>query len=176
MRHHASDLYYPSLCICWNTCLNLHVFLLCSNNVKQLAKRKHVYHVTPEEGKSLVAKVVATPYPCQLHEELSDLGLAPKLVAPVEEFPGQVQVIKMEYLGPADGWMRLERFSGDWDALHEVAMEALESLQTCLDGKAVHGDLNPGNLLVRYAMSTGFTSGIYCMRVSHDLHGGPMSS
>ena len=131
------------------TCLDLHMFLLCSNDIEQLAKRKHVYHVTPEEGKSLVAKVVATPYPCQLHEELGDLGLTPKLVAPVEEYPGRVQVIKMQYLDPTDGWMCLERFNGDWDALHEVAMEALESLQSCLDGKAVHGDLNPSNLRVR---------------------------
>ena len=137
------------------TCLDLHVFLLCSDDIEQLAKRKHVYLVTPEEGKSFVAKVVATPYPCQLHEELSDLGLAPKLVAPVEECPGWVQVIRMEYLDPADGWTRLERFNGNWDALHEVALEALESLQSCLDGKAVHGDLNPGNLLVRYAVNTG---------------------
>lgn len=120
-----------------------------SNDIEQLVKRKHVYHVTDEEGKSLVAKVVATAYPCQLHEELSDLGLAPKLVVPVEECPGRVQVIKMEYLDPSDGWMRLESFNGDWDALHEVAMKALESLQSCLDGKAVHGDLNPSNLLVR---------------------------
>ncbi|KAL3161583.1 hypothetical protein ABBQ32_010444 [Trebouxia sp. C0010 RCD-2024] len=120
-----------------------------SHDIKQLAKRKHVYHVIPESGKSWVAKVVATPYPWQLHEELSALGLAPKLVTPVEGHPGRVQVIKMEYLDPADGWVRLERFTGDWDALHEVAMEALKSLQSCLDGKAVHGDLNPSSLLVR---------------------------
>ncbi len=136
---------------------------LGSNDIEQLVKRKHVYHVTDEEGKSLVAKVVATAYPCQLHEELSDLGLAPKLVVPVEECPGRVQVIKMEYLDPSDGWMRLERFNGDWDALHEVAMKALESLQSCLDGKAVHGDLNPSNLLVRYATSRGFMLGLSCM-------------
>jgi hypothetical protein len=145
------------------TCLNLPVFLLCSHDIRQLARRKHVYHVTPEEGKSWVAKVVTTPYPWQLHEELSDLGLAPKLAIPVEEYPGRVQVINMDYLDPADGWMRLERFTGDWDALHEVAMEALKSLQTCLDGKAVHGDLNPGNLLVRYVMSTGSTLGLSCI-------------
>ncbi len=153
------------------TCLDLHVFLLCSDDIEQLVKRKHVYHVTDEEGKSLVAKVVATAYPCQLHEELSDLGLAPKLVVPVEECPGRVQVIKMEYLDPSDGWMRLERFNGDWDALHEVAMEALESLQSCLDGKAVHGDLNPSNLLVRYATSRGFMLGLSCMGIAHDPHG-----
>ena len=55
----------------------------------------------------------------------------------------------MQYLDPADGWMSPHRFTGDWDLLQEVAVEALASLQSCLDGKAVHGDLNPGNLLVR---------------------------
>ena len=149
------------------TCLNLAVFLLCSHDIKQLAKRKHVYHVIPESGKSWVAKVVVTPYPWQLHEELSTLGLAPKLVLPVEGYPGRVQVIKMEYLDPADGWVRLERFTGDWDALHEVAMEALKSLQSCLDGKAVHGDLNPSNLLARYAMCTGSTFGLSCTMHMH---------
>ena len=146
------------------TSLNLSVLLLCSHDIKQLAKRKHVYHVTPEEGKSWVAKVVATPYPWQLHQELSNLGLAPKLTGPLEKCPGRVQVIKMEYLDPADRWMRLERFTGDWDALHEVAMEALKSLQSCLDGKAVHGDLNPSNLLVRYALGKCSTSGLSCIR------------
>ena len=128
------------------------MFLLCSHDIKQLAERKYVYHVTPKSGKSWVAKVVATPYPLQLHEELSILGLAPKLVTPVETYPGRVQVIKMEYLDPADGWVQLERFTNNWDALHEVAMEALKSLQSCLDGKAVHGELNPSNILVRYAI------------------------
>ena len=122
----------------------------------------HVYHVTPQNGKSWVA---TTPYPSQLHEELSTLCLAPKLVTPVEGYPGRVQVIKMECLDPADGWVRLERFIGDWDALHEVAMEALKSLQSCLDGKAVHGDLNPSNLLVRYAMFTSSTFGLSCTAV-----------
>lgn len=145
------------------TCLDLHVFLLCSDDVEQLVKHKHVYHIIPKEGKSLLAKVGATPYPCQLHEELGDLGLAPKLVAPVQEYPGRVQVIKMEYLDSRDGWTRIERFNGNWDALHEVAMEALESLQSCLNGKAVHGDLNPSNLLVRCVINTGFMLGSLCI-------------
>ena len=85
------------------TCLNLPVFLLCSHDTKQLAKRKHEYHVTPESVKSWVAKMLATPYPWQLHEELSILGLAPKLITSVEGYPGRVQVIRMKYLDPADG-------------------------------------------------------------------------
>jgi len=138
------------------------VFLLCNHDIRQLARRKHVYHVTPKEGKSWVAKAAATPYPWQLHEELSELGLAPKLAIPVEEHQGRVQEIKMDYLDPADGWKPIERFTGDWDALHEVAMEALKSRQSCLDGKAVHGDLNPSNFLVRYLMSTGSTLCMSC--------------
>ena len=68
--------------------------------------------------------------------------------------------------------MRLERFTGNWDALHEVAMEALKLLQSCLDDKAVHGDLNPSNLLVRYVMSTGSTLGVmHCkLRMIHIAH------
>ena len=41
--------------------------------------------------------------------------------------------------------------------MNEAAMEALNSLQSCLGGKAVHGDLNRGNILVRYALSTSST-------------------
>ena len=70
--------------------------------------------------------------------------------------------MKMEYLDPAYGWVQLERFTGDWEALHEVATEALKSLQSFLDGKAVHGDLSPSNLLVRYAMATGSIFGLSC--------------
>ena len=165
----------PFFTVHWHdlwTCLNLAMFLLCSHDIKQLAWRKHVYHVTPgpASGKSWVAKVVATPYPRQLHEELSTLGLAPKLVTPVDGYPGGVQVIKMEYLDPTDGWVRLERFIGDWDAVQEVAMEALKSLQSCLDGQAVHGDLNPGSLLVRYAMGTGSAFGLSCTGVCPSTH------
>ena len=95
---HITSLYCTSPAFCGHhlqTCLNLPVCLLCSHDIRQLARRKHVYLVTSEDGKSWVAKVVTTQYPWQLHEELSDLGLAPKLATPVEEYPGRVQVIKM---------------------------------------------------------------------------------
>ena len=58
----------------------------------------------------------------------------------------------MEYLDPADGWTPLQHFIGDWDVLQVVAMEAPRSLQSCLGGKAVHGDLHARNLLIRYAL------------------------
>lgn len=129
------------------------LMLVCSHSIKQLVQGKHVYHITSETGKSWVAKVVATTYPWQLHQQLSKLGLAPKLTGPLEKYPGGVAVIQMEYLDPADGWTPLDRFTGDWDSLQDVALDALELLQTCCDGKAVHGDLNPNNLFVRYTLS-----------------------
>lgn len=106
--------------------------LLCSHKIIQLVDRKYLYHITDRKGKSWVAKVVAMPYPWQLHQELSILGLAPKLAGLLEQYPGGVQVIKMEYLDPADQWTHLERSTGDWDALQEAAMESLQSLQNCL--------------------------------------------
>ena len=54
--------------------------------------RKHVFLFAPVDSNSgdasFVAKVMATPYPEQLHEELSRTGLAPKLMQPVQEYPG----------------------------------------------------------------------------------------
>ena len=81
------------------------VMLFCSHDIKQLVKRQHVYRVTPNKGKSWVAKVVATPYPWQLHQELSKLALAPKLATSKKQnkYPGGVEVVSMEYLDPADG-------------------------------------------------------------------------
>lgn len=58
----------------------------------------------------------------------------------------------MQYVDPADGWTPLERFTSDWDALQQVAFEAFRSLHSCCNSKAVHDDLNQGNLLVRYAL------------------------
>lgn len=135
--------------------LGLHLIIFsCSHKIKQLVKRKHVYHITPNKGKSWVAKVVATPYPWRLHQELSKLALAPKLATSKKKkkIPGGVEVVMMDYLDPADGWMPLKRFTGDWDVLQAVVFEALRSLQSCLGGKAVHGDLNPNNIYVRCAL------------------------
>ena len=56
----------PFYTVHWHTvwaCIDLPVFLLCSHDIKQLAERKYMYHVTSESGKSWVVKVVATPYP-----------------------------------------------------------------------------------------------------------------
>ncbi len=47
--------FWSILCV-WSLqqLINLPKFLLCSDDIEQLVKRKHVYHVTDEEGKSLV--------------------------------------------------------------------------------------------------------------------------
>lgn len=57
--------------------------------------------------------------------------------------------------------VHLERFTGNWDALHEVAMDALKSLQSCCC-EALHGDLKPGNFLANYAIGKCSTVGLFC--------------
>ncbi|KAL3132331.1 hypothetical protein ABBQ32_008909 [Trebouxia sp. C0010 RCD-2024] len=94
--------------------------------IKQLIQGKLTYHITPETGKSWVAKVVAMTHAWQLHQQLSKLDLAPQLTGPLEQYPGGVAVIQMEYLDPADGWVPLERFSGDRESLQDVALNALK--------------------------------------------------
>ena len=54
---------------------------------------KLVFLCTPvdptSEEKPFVAKLVATPYSGELHQELSDARLAPALLAPVQTYPGR---------------------------------------------------------------------------------------
>ena len=68
--------------------------MCCRLNIKELQPEKQVFLCTPEDADSgdatFVAKVVASPYPVQLHEELSSAGLAPKLMEPVQTYPGGV--------------------------------------------------------------------------------------
>ena len=47
-----------------------------------------------------MAKVVASPYPEQLHEELSSLGLAPELMEPVQKYPGGMMLYLNTVLFP----------------------------------------------------------------------------
>ena len=59
-------------------------------NIKRMDPKKHVFLLTPTDSDSgdasFVAKMVATPYPEQLHEELSSKGLAPRLIEPVQKY------------------------------------------------------------------------------------------
>ena len=61
-------------------------------NIKRMDPKKHVFLLTPTDSDSgdatFVAKVVATPYPEPLHDELSSKGLAPRLIEPVQKHPG----------------------------------------------------------------------------------------
>lgn len=117
---------------------------------------KHVYLCTPDPPdpklRPFVAKVQSVPYPWALHEELSSMGLAPKLLDGRRQYPGGVEVIRMEYLGPEDGWTSLAALSGDapgLDELADAADAALVRLHSCLGGCAVHGDLRRHNVFVR---------------------------
>ncbi|EIE24452.1 hypothetical protein COCSUDRAFT_61877 [Coccomyxa subellipsoidea C-169] len=123
------------------------------NNITRLVENKHVYLSMPKDSSSelepFVAKVQSTPYPWDLHDELAALGLAPKLLDGERLFPGGVEVIRMAYLDPDDGWEPLGRFSGEWRGLEELCNDALVQLHACLGGRAVHGDLNPYNVYIR---------------------------
>ena len=66
--------------------------MFCRYSITRMDPKKHVFLLTPMDSNSkdapFVAKVVATPYPEQLHEELFCTGLAPKLREPVQKYPG----------------------------------------------------------------------------------------
>ncbi len=105
------------------------------------------------ELQPFVGKLQSTPYPWDLHDELAALGLAPKLLDGDCLFPGGVEVIRMAYLDPDDGWEPLGRFSGEWRGVEELCENALVQLHACLGGRAVHGDLNTYNVYIRYDLA-----------------------
>ena len=72
--------------------------------------------------------------------------------APSSTFAG-VSVIRMSYLDPADGWISLRSYSGDWEQLQELANTSLAGLHNCLDSSAVHGDLSADNVFIRYGLA-----------------------
>lgn len=61
-----------------------------------------------------------------------------------------VSVISMAYLDPADGWVSLRSYSGDWEQLERLAETSMAALHECLDSSAVHGDLSADNVFIRY--------------------------
>ena len=121
--------------------------------MKQLAAHKHVYLAFPANATPLVVKLLFAdyPYPWGLHEEMAQAGIAPKLVAPLSMYVGGVQAVHMEHLSQANGWCCLRDFDGDWDAVLELCLSALEQMQQCLDSCAVHGDLLAPNIMIRCA-------------------------
>ena len=69
----------------------------------------------------------------------------------MEQLPGGFLLLVLEFLDPTDGWMSLENFDDattSSEKLRAACLRALESLQTCLDGKAVHGDLRSPNVFI----------------------------
>ena len=89
------------------------------------------------------------PYPEDLHVQLAQKRIAPKLLSPVKLLPGGFWFVEMEYLDPSEGWTSLLAYQGDVSALEPVIQKAISAFHQCLDGKAVHGDLRPPNIFVR---------------------------
>ena len=73
---------------------------------------KHVYRCEDAAGNVSVAKICMQEYPRLLHEELSQHGLTPQLLGPVQHFPGDVNLIQMGLLSEDAGWMAPEVFDG----------------------------------------------------------------
>lgn len=59
----------------------------------------------------------------------------------------------MSYLDPADGWVPLRFYPGDWEQLQQLADNSVAALHMCLDSSAVHGDLSADNVFIRYNMA-----------------------
>ena len=93
------------------------------------------------DGAMTFAKFTTDPYPWKLHKEASKVGVAPELVFQ-ESLPGSQYLAEMEFLDQsATGAHRQHRTLLD---------AALQSFQACGNGKAVHGDLRPPNIFVRW--------------------------
>ena len=59
-------------------------------------------------------------------------------------------MVKMAYLSREEGWVSLYNYKWDVESLAALAEAALATFHTCLNNKAVHGDLSAGNIFVRY--------------------------
>ena len=107
-----------------------------------------VYKCVDAQGKAIVSKILpGHAYPLELHQELAVRGLA--LTPTVTQLAGNFTLLEAEFLAPSDGWMRLDGFRGDVDALETACSEAVAVLHSCLEGRAVHGDLRPPNMFAR---------------------------
>lgn len=107
-----------------------------------------VYKCIDAQGKAIVSKILpGHAYPLELHQELALKGLA--LAPAVTRLAGNFTLLETEFLSPSEGWMRLDVFRGDMDALETACSEAIAGLHSCLEGRAVHGDLRPPNMFAR---------------------------
>lgn len=86
----------------------------------------------------------------QVHKLLDDVGLAPRLLG-TAELDGVEFAVVMEYLAPEDGWMTLQAFLKAHPKVNVgVNHPGLQkALQVMKEGKVVHGDFRPYNIMVR---------------------------
>ncbi len=113
--------------------------------------------------KAIFAKVTTAPYPSKLHEEAGKAGLVPQLSEYGGRFPGNQYLIEMEYLDPRQGWVSLGKFDGDWASARLLLMELLDKWQDCCGGQAVHGELRPPNIFLRYGHPSFFFNSLHLM-------------
>ena len=107
-----------------------------------------VYKCVDVQGKAIMSKILpGQAYPLELHQELARKGLA--LMPAITRLPGNFTLLQTEFLAPSEGWMRLDEFHGDVDVLEKACFEAVAGLHSCLENRAVHGDLRPPNMFAR---------------------------
>ncbi len=101
-----------------------------------------------------------TRYSAEAHSALAAQGLAPELLAPVEQLPGGWLWVRMQLMnGP---WWNMEHFLLERGTLSQIeaAFTAVQSAlgrahETLLDGgKLVWGDARPNNVLLRWCVPT----------------------
>lgn len=108
-------------------------------------------------SRKLVAKLLPcapAEYPSALHTEAADKGCVPGMLGPTTSVAGGFTLLRMGYLDPDDGWTRLdelEQYPADFSEVERAANDALARLHSCLAGTAVHGDLRPPNIFLRWA-------------------------
>ena len=66
---------------------------------------------------------------------------------------GGYTAVRMAFLAPEKGWRRLDEVPTPDPAIADACEAALVRLQACLGGTAVHGDLRPPNIFVRWVSS-----------------------
>lgn len=86
----------------------------------------------------------------QVHKLLDDVDLAPRLLGTAELDSPEFAVV-MEYLAPEDGWMTLHAYLKVHPKLNIGVNhpELQKALQVMKEGKVVHGDFRPYNIMVR---------------------------
>lgn len=77
--------------------------------------------------------------------------VAPELLA-IQQYPGNVLMLEVEYLAAEDGWQRLDLAATaikDWKGATDKLEVAVAALHDCCGQTAVHGDLRGPNIMVR---------------------------